>query len=170
MLSSKAQKPCCVCCLSQGSVMQALEEQCQRQSLMTARLVEERNKVLGIHSPFDTTLASSHNERSDASMYALCPPSNSMPVSRPRTSAPKVSRAPKGIAKDTQANSPGHQGAARRTSQELTVNRQWADGGDGGQSHGETAAGVQALQAPQAPLKAWGSTGKRQPGRSRPKA
>ncbi len=148
--------------------MQAMEEQCHRQSLMTARLVEERNAVFGIAAPFDSLGSDSYVERTNATMYAPYPIPKLAMDSRSRGLLPPSSRSAK--SKDSQGRTSAHLGITSKKGQEL-MNRRELDGGDlGGQSGGlcdQSALGGQSLQPP---LKTWGSTGKRQPSRPRHKA
>ncbi|KAL0052512.1 hypothetical protein WJX82_003279 [Trebouxia sp. C0006] len=62
------------------SQIKALEEQCHRQSLMTARLVEERNCILGIAAPFEQRASSAHNDRTSAATYVPYPNPRGRPL------------------------------------------------------------------------------------------
>jgi len=154
--------------------MQALEEQCHRQSLMTARLVEERNCILGIAAPFGQRASSAHNERTSAAMYGPYPNPRGKPLgfdpgssieSRHRASLPPSSRSAK--VKDSQTRLSAHQGSIASNSQQH-MSRMASVGTDPGQTVGLCDQNGGASLQPS--LKTWGSTGKRQPGRPRHKA
>ena len=155
-------------------IMQALEEQCHRQSVMTARLVEERNCILGIAAPFEQRASSAHNERTSAAMYVPYPNPRGRPLGldpissielRHRVSLPPSSRSAK--VKDSQIRLSAHQGLSASNSQQH-MSRMASVGTDSGQTVGLChQIGGASLQPS---LKTWGSTGKRQPGRPRHKA
>ena len=131
--------------------------------MLTARLVEERNAVLGVSAPYTHRDSVPHNERSNAAMYAPHSNQRTSTESRPRASLPPSSRSAK--VKDSQTWSSAHQTA--KISQEHG-SRIVSAASDVGQFEGlYDQAGGQSLQPP---LKTWGSTGKRQPGRPRQKA
>ncbi len=155
-------------------MMQALEEQCHRQSVMTARLVEERNSILGIAAPFEQRASSAHNDRTSPAMYLPYPNPRSRPLgldpgssieSRHRASLPPPSRSAK--VKDSQTRLSAHQGSSASNSQQH-MSRMASVGTDPGQTVGLCDQHGGASLQPS--LKTWGSTGKRQPGRPRHKA
>lgn len=146
-------------------VVQTLEEQCHRQSMMTARLVEERSAVLGVAVPYEHMGPATQHERSSDTMYAPYSNQKISLESRPRALLPPSSRSAK--VKDSQSWSSARLGSTLKNSQEQ-LSRTGAAAGDPGQSEGlRDQAGGQSMQPP---LKTWGSTGKRQPGRPRHKA
>ena len=66
--------------------LQALQEQCHRQSLMTAQLAEERNSVLGITSPYMSM--SGQNRQPDITRSSAYGAYNPSTESRPRNLPP----------------------------------------------------------------------------------
>lgn len=143
-------------------VVQALEEHILRQGMMTTRLVDERNSILGITVPYAVEDPSVRSDPANAPMYASY--SNPKSESRPRSSLPPHSRPAK--ARDAQGRASAQAGAAGRSSL------------DAGHRKALTAADVARRTGPEVsqqpeinpPLKTWGSTGKRQPSRPRQKA
>ena len=154
--------------------MQALEEQCYRQSAMTARLVEERSCMLGIAAPLEQRASSAYNERTGAAMYVPYPNPRGRPLgldprssveSRHRASLLPPSRSAK--VKDSQTRLSAHQGSNASNSQHH-MSRMASVGTDSGQTVGLCDQNGGTVLQPS--LKTWGSTGKRQPGRPRHKA
>jgi len=154
--------------------MQALEAQCHRQSVMTARMVEERNCILGIAAPLEERASSTRDGRTNAAMYVPYPNSRGRPLgldpgssieSRHRASLPPSSRSAK--VKDSQIRLSAHQGLSASSSQQH-MSRMASVGTDSGQTVGLCDQNGGASLQPS--LKTWGSTGKRQPGRPRHKA
>ncbi|DBA86194.1 TPA: hypothetical protein ACH3X1_005701 [Trebouxia sp. C0004] len=156
------------------SQIKALEEQCHRQSVITAKLVEERNCILGIAAPLEERALSACDGRTSTAMYVPYPNSRARPLgldpgasieSRHRASLPPSSRSAK--VKDSQTRLSAHQGLSASNSQQH-MSRLASAGSDSGQAVGFCDQNEGASLPPS--LKTWGSTGKRQPGRPRHKA
>ena len=154
--------------------MQALEAQCHRQSVMTARMVEERNCILGIAAPLEERASSTRDGRTNAAMYVPYPNSRGRPLgldpgssieSRHRASLPPSSRSAK--VKDSQTRLSAHQGL-NASKRQQHMSGMASAGTNSGQTVGLCDQNGGASLQPS--LKPWGSTGKRQPGRPRHKA
>lgn len=147
------------------NLVQALEAHIHRQAMMTTRLVDERNSILGIAAPYKPEGPCMRDHQPNATMYGSF--SNPKPESRARSLLPPPSRLAK--ARDAQGCSLPHSSTAGKSGQDA--------------AHKKTSAAVDvsrcgtpddnmALQQSEInpPLKTWGSTGKRQPSRPRQKA
>ena len=128
--------------------MQALEEQCHRQSLMTAQLAEERNSVLGITSPYVSM--SGQNRQPDSTRPSLYGHYNPSTDSRSRNLPPhsKPAKGTSFLGRSAPASKKGRD----------TMNQQALNAALAGSVSAHPEYNVSAP-----PLKTWGSTGKRQP-------
>ena len=146
-----------------SGLVQALEEHIHRQVMMTSRMVDERNSILGLATPFEPEGRCVRGDQAIAPTYASYP--NAKSESRARSSLPPPSRLAK--TRDTQGCSmPPHAGAAGKSGEDMG-HRNAADVARCG-----GPVDVMALQQSEInpPLKTWGSTGRRQPSRPRQKA
>lgn len=142
-------------------VVQTLEGHIHRQAMMTTRLVEEQNSLLGITTPYELEPSSMCSDPASTSMYATYP--NAKSDSRPRNLLPPPSRPAK--TRDALGCLLPQPNAAGKSGQDAGHRKALA---------GKDVArrgGPEALQSEiNPPLKTWGSTGKRQPSRPRQKA
>lgn len=142
-------------------MVQTLEEHIHRQAMMTTRLVDEQNSLLGIATPYELEPSSVRIDPARTPMYATYPTAKS--DSRPRNLLPPPSRPAK--TRDAQGGSLPHTSAAGKSGQEVEHRKALAA------RDVARRGGPEALQSEiNPPLKTWGSTGKRQPSRPRHKA
>ncbi|KAL3157768.1 hypothetical protein ABBQ32_012194 [Trebouxia sp. C0010 RCD-2024] len=141
--------------------IKTLEGHIHRQAMMTTRLVEEQNSLLGITTPYELEPSSMCSDPASTSMYATYP--NAKSDSRPRNLLPPPSRPAK--TRDALGCLLPQPNAAGKSGQDAGHRKALA---------GKDVArrgGPEALQSEiNPPLKTWGSTGKRQPSRPRQKA
>ena len=146
-------------------LVQALEDHIHRQAVMTNRLVDERNSILGIAAPFEPEGQCMRSHQANATMYGSY--SNPKPEPRARSLLPPPSRLAK--ARDAQGRLLPHSGIAGKSGQDAAHRKTSAaaDVARCGGPDGNTALQQSEINPP---LKTWGSTGRRQPSRPRQKA
>lgn len=151
--------------MCESALMQALEGHIHRQAMMTTRLVDERNSVLGITASYEPQGPCMRNHQANAPMYASYP--NPKPELRARSLLPPPSRLAK--ASDAQGRLLPHSSTAGKSAQEA-AHRKTSAAADVAQCGGSDAEMALQQSEINPPLKTWGSTGRRQPSRPRQKA
>lgn len=143
-------------------LVQALEDHMHRQAMMTARLVDERNSILGIAAPYEPEGFHMHKHQANAQVA-----SHPKPETRARSLLPPPSRLAK--TREAQGDSLPHSGTAGKTTYDA-AHRKTSPAANAARRGGPEDD--MALQQSEfnPPLKTWGSTGRRQPSRPRQKA
>lgn len=146
-------------------LVQALEDHIHRQIVMTTRLVDERNSILGIAAPYEPEGPCVRNHQANATMHGGYP--SSKPEARARSLLPPAARLAK--ARDAQGRSLPYSSTSGRSGKDAAIRKTPAAADVA--RHGGPDDNM-ALQQSEfnPPLKTWGSTGRRQPSRPRQKA